>query len=273
MKDSSYRPGPDEAVVLAKSSEPEVALQLENVTLMTPHNVYHVVQTCLVEGLSLKMPKGDTMLIAGESGVGKSSLVRSMAGLWRQGKGYIRHAPGQNVYFIPQRPYLCIGSLREQLVYPRSTVEDSDSRLQVALHRVGLQGLLERVGLGTSRDETEGADFVDTNNEWLSKISLGECQRLSFARLLLREDIQLMVLDEATSAMSPDDEAQMYALMKECCSSYVSVAHRPQLRQFHQTALVLQAGPVIDGCPSPASYRILPMEKYEQELGSATLTT
>ncbi|CAE8618107.1 unnamed protein product, partial [Polarella glacialis] len=106
-------------------------------------------------GVSLKLDPGESLLIAGESGIGKSSLVRAVAGLWRNGAGEIRRPSGLHTFFIAQRPYMCIGSLREQLLYPEAEEPDQnrDEALRAALREVGLEQLLQSPGLDAAQDD------------------------------------------------------------------------------------------------------------------------
>ncbi|MBM4312487.1 MAG: ABC transporter ATP-binding protein/permease, partial [Deltaproteobacteria bacterium] len=164
-------------------SEEEPRLALEHVTLMTPDY-----RQTLVRDVSLEAPAGKGLLIVGPSGVGKSSLLRAIAGLWDAGVGRIARPDLNAMLFLPQRPYMVLGSLREQLLYPQVDKEIGDAELMTVLKRVNLTDLPERVG---------GFDAV---LDWGQLLSLGEQQRLAFARLLLAKPAYA-ILDEATSAL------------------------------------------------------------------------
>ena len=199
-------------------------LVLDHVTLMTPD--YH--QT-LVRDVSLEAPVGKGLLIVGPSGVGKSSLLRAVAGLWNAGEGRIARPPLKEMLFLPQRPYMVLGSLREQLHYPMVDEEVSDTELTGVLKRVNLTDLPERVG---------GLDAV---MDWGHLLSLGEQQRLAFARLLLTKP-SYAILDEATSALDGPNEELIYRELQNTGTTYISVGHRPSLPAYHDQVLELRGG-------------------------------
>src|SRR5207247_1113148 len=156
---------------------PQVAL--ENVTVLTPKT-----QRTLVEHLSVHLPPEACLIIVGPSGVGKSSLLRAIAGLWQRGMGNIHRPALDTMLFLPQRPYMILGSLRAQLLYPAIHHAISEASLRHVLEQVRLAELPERVG------------GWDVELDWADVLSLGEQQRLAFARLLLSQP-QYAMLDEA----------------------------------------------------------------------------
>jgi len=257
------------------------ALELRGVALRTPARARGLAPRTLYDGLSLQLPPGDSLVVVGASGVGKSSLLRAVAGLWCTGAGSIRRVADDGCFFAAQRPYACVGTLRAQLLYPRVQRQDvSDERLCAVLKTVQLEHLLLNPGLDDGcRDPIARADELlrlerskaatavangtalpgAADDRWWNKLSLGEMQRISFARLLLREGLRLVFLDEATSALSPSSEASMYKLLRAHAESYVSVAHRPQVRSFHRRALELRRG---EGA-APASCRVLAVAELE----------
>ncbi|MCC5667075.1 ABC transporter ATP-binding protein/permease [Nostoc sp. CHAB 5784] len=223
----------------------DACLSFQNVTLQTPDY-----QTVLVQDLSFTLAVGESLLITGKSGVGKTSLLRALAGLWDAGSGTITHPERRRspsfalaeplaekrleektsrLLFLPQRPYMVLGSLRQQLLYPHSDrVVANDELLQV-LQQVNLTNLVERTGV------------LDAVEDWGRVLSVGEQQRLAFARLLLQSP-QYAILDEATSALDENNQTLLYGLLQKTDITYISVGHRSSLRSFHRWMLELQGG-------------------------------
>jgi putative ATP-binding cassette transporter len=210
-------------------------LALRNLTLQTPQY-----ERTLVKNLSLEVPQGQGILIVGHSGVGKSSLIRAIAGLWNSGTGSIIRPELDNILFLPQRPYMILGNLRDQLLYPTNNYTISDRRLQEELKEVNLPNLIERVG------------GLDTELNWADFLSLGEQQRLAFARLRLTQP-HYAILDEATSALDVDNEKRLYQLLKDSGATYISVGHRPTLVQYHQYVLKLV---------NNETWKVIPVQDY-----------
>ncbi|MBO1347340.1 MAG: ABC transporter ATP-binding protein/permease [Hormoscilla sp. GUM202] len=196
-------------------------LSLEHITLETPNH------KTLVADLSVEVPFGTGMLIVGHSGVGKSSLLRAIAGLWNSGTGLLVRPPLDEILFLPQRPYMILGTLRDQLLYPQTDRTLPDVELQAVLERVNLADLAERLG------------GFDTELDWDDVLSLGEQQRLAFARLLLTKP-DYAILDEATSALDLQNEASLYQQLQESATTYISVGHRASLLKYHQLVLELE---------------------------------
>lgn len=184
----------------------------------------------LIQDLSLVLEPGERLLVVGPSGCGKTSLLRLLGGLWPAAAGVIQAPPPGALMLIPQKPYLPLGSLRQQLCYPRADEAGStavgDPQLRSLLEVVRLSQLLERYpDLAVRRD-------------WSRVLSLGEQQRLAFARLLLQAP-RLALLDEATSALDLATEAALYEALIQSGMALVSVAHRPSLQRFHHRVLAL----------------------------------
>ncbi|MBV8378863.1 MAG: ABC transporter ATP-binding protein/permease [Verrucomicrobia bacterium] len=177
----------------------------------------------LLRGVSFAPVRGGAVLIAGASGAGKSTLLRAIAGIWPYGRGEIRIGRGL-MFFVPQRPYLPLGTLAGALRYPRSE--------KSAFPIPKLASVLEVVGLGSL-----AAELGDVQN-WSQRLSLGEQQRLAFARILLLKPA-LLFLDEATSALDESTEARLYGLLRTASwrPTIVTVGHRSTLRRFHDQIL------------------------------------
>ena len=246
------RPGVrgQECINSTEADADSVRVCFRSVTLKTPLRA-DVTPRVLFGRLSFELLDGQSLLVTGESGIGKSSLLRAAAGLWTNGSGTIQLCDRRHVFFMPQKPYMFLGSLRSQLLYPR--IDDrvvSDSELEEVLRRVRLGDLLDRHDLGDTRD-------------WTSILSLGQQQRINFARLLLRPQSQLALMDECTSACDVQSESHLYEHLQKQLRSYVSVGHRPALRKFHSHVLWLRRG---EGhLKQPRTEGIfLPMSEFER---------
>jgi putative ATP-binding cassette transporter len=198
-------------------------LRLNDLTVETPNH-----EKILTRGLTFNLPPCQSVLIMGESGAGKSSLLRTIAGLWQSGKGTIERPNLNYLIFLPQRPYMLQGSLRDQLLYPQSQKGIDDALIIEALKKVNLTDILDRVegDLGRTAD-------------WTNILSLGEQQRISFARIFLNKPA-MAFLDEATSALDEKDEQLLYRNLMETGVSFVSVGHRNSLKEFHDYLIVLE---------------------------------
>jgi vitamin B12/bleomycin/antimicrobial peptide transport system ATP-binding/permease protein len=225
-------------------------LAVEHLTLQTPNH-----QRTLIEDLSVEVPQGGGLLVMGPSGCGKSSLLRAIAGLWNAGAGKVlrpvsvqkvsQEADSETsqdttqdtaqeiskdigqILFLPQRPYMVAGSLRDQLLYPNPDLDIEDAQLKQVLEQVNLADLEQRFG------------SFEAEQDWADVLSLGEQQRLTFARLLLNQP-KYAILDEATSALDLANEAQLYDLLKASGITFLSVGHRATLANYHQQVLESQ---------------------------------
>jgi vitamin B12/bleomycin/antimicrobial peptide transport system ATP-binding/permease protein len=196
-------------------------LAMEHLTLETPNH-----QRTLIEDLTVELPTGQGLLVMGPSGCGKSSLLRAIAGLWNTGKGKIIRPESNRILFLPQRPYMVLGTLRDQLLYPNTELEVEDSYLQQVLEQVNLADLSQRFG------------GFDAEQDWTDVLSLGEQQRLTFARLLVNKP-NYAILDEATSALDLNNEARLYQQLQALNTTFLSVGHRETLVNYHQAVLEL----------------------------------
>lgn len=195
-------------------------IRLEDVTMETPGG-----EMVLVRNLSFELKRGERVVIIGQTGSGKSSLLRAMAGLWRRGSGTLTMPPADQMLFLPQRPYMILGTLRDQLLYPHGDeLQIEDDVLRAALDRASLPDLLEKHG------------GLDASKDWGKVLSLGEQQRIGFARILIAKP-EFVFLDEATSAVDPATEATLYGLLVETGATIVSVAHRSAAWAFHDKIL------------------------------------
>ncbi len=217
-------------------SEDAERFDLQGVAVATPNK-----SRILIDHLDASLAPGQNLAIVGQSGVGKSSLLRAIAGLWTQGEGVIRRPSLTDIFFLPQRPYMLLGSLRDQLLYPRLERQISDEELRSVLKTVNLEDLPERVG------------GFDVELDWADLLSLGEQQRLAFARLLVNRP-KYAVLDEATSALDTQNEANLYGRLKELGIQYISVGHRSSILDYHNVVLNLKGAD---------QWRLMPVGEYK----------
>jgi len=249
------------ATMMTTVASTESIVSLKQLMLSTPDR-----KRTLIRELDLELKEGENLLIVGDSGAGKSSLLRAIAGLWTAGQGQITRPLDGDVYFLPQRPYCAMGTLRDQLLYPSLESETeseylkehvlvksshllqgsrTDADLLDILDKVSLGGLAARMGNG---DPIEGLKAVA---DWSNMLSLGEQQRLAFGRILVNRP-KLVILDEATSALDMVSELKMYQLLQNMARktihggtlsapglTYISVGHRPSLVAYHDRRLRL----------------------------------
>ncbi|KAL1495053.1 hypothetical protein ABEB36_010533 [Hypothenemus hampei] len=220
-------------------------IKFDRVPLITPNG------DVLVPELTFEIHSAMNVLVCGPNGSGKSSLFRILGELWPLFGGELTKPPRGKLFYIPQRPYMTLGSLRDQLTYPHSSAEasrrgTSDEKLIAHLNRVQLGYLLDREG---------GLDAVA---DWLDVLSGGEKQRIAMARLFYHKP-QFAILDECTSAVSVDVEGSMYKYCRDVGITLLTVSHRKSLWQHHEYVLHL------DG---RGNYTFKPIESETEQFGS-----
>jgi putative ATP-binding cassette transporter len=197
----------------------------EEVLAFRDLQVGHADGNVVIQDATATIHAGEKVLIVGESGTGKSTLFRAVAGLWPWGSGEIRTPPREKMFFMPQRPYIPLGTLRAALAYPASPKRFGDAAMIAALERCEIPHFAPR---------------LDDEDRWDRVMSLGEQQRLAFARLLLHRP-RWVFLDEATAALDDENQDSMMRLFREelAESALVSIGHRPGLDAYHDRTLHL----------------------------------
>lgn len=179
-------------------------------------------------GLHLEVPQAKSLLVMGPSGAGKSTLLRAISGLWPFGKGHISTS-AKRPLFLPQKPYIPLGSLRAAVLYPYKPEDITDVQVKEALVEVGLGKL---------------ADELDAEDNWSQRLSVGEQQRLAFSRILVQRP-DMIFIDEGTAALDEEAEAALYRLLDSLSPrpTVVSVGHRSTLKQLHDAVFNIEAEP------------------------------
>jgi putative ATP-binding cassette transporter len=220
------RAASDLDALIAENSRIEIAphpqgrLSFENLSIAMSDG------SIIIEDATAEVTPGERVLIMGASGSGKSTLFRAIAGLWPWGTGTIRIPSGEKIMFLPQRPYLPLGTLRAAISYPAPPGAFDDAAIENALQRCGL---------------SDFADALDREERWDRTMSHGQQQRIAFARLVLHQP-RWVFMDEATSALDEDSQTAMLTLFDRelAGTSVLSIGHRPGLEAFHTRTLHLR---------------------------------
>ncbi|WP_027938510.1 ABC transporter ATP-binding protein/permease [Anaeroarcus burkinensis] len=204
---------------LLRATAPADQLQVQSLCLTTPAG------EPLLHNLSLQLQAGDHLLITGPSGCGKSTFFKTLSGLWPFSHGQLSLPPADMLLFLPQKPYLPVGTLRAALAYPQPHNKFSDTRLREVLRQCQLENW---------------ATHLDAADAWEQTLSPGEQQRLAFARALLQQP-RWLFLDEATSALDAANEEAMYRLLHAQLpqTTLISISHRQALAVYHRLQLRL----------------------------------
>ncbi|TVY87510.1 Peroxisomal long-chain fatty acid import protein [Lachnellula willkommii] len=211
-------------------------VRLEHVPIVAPSIFPHGGEE-LIDSLSLIVHSGEHLLISGPNGVGKSAVSRIVSGLWPVYRGLVsrpRSTGTDGIMFLPQRPYLSVGTLRDQVIYPDGELEMRNK----GRRDIELKHVLEEAKLGYLPDREGG---WDTRKEWKDVLSGGEKQRMGIARLLYHEP-RYAVIDEGTSAVSSDVEGLLYENCKEKGITLITISTRASLKRYHTFNLSLGGG-------------------------------
>jgi putative ATP-binding cassette transporter len=192
--------------------------RVEDMTLALPNG------QPLLAAADIELAAGQSVVITGRSGSGTSTLLCAMAGIWPFGRGRVHRPAGSTTLFLPQRPYIPLGTLRHAVCYPGAVSQFDDTAVREALRGAGLGNLEPR---------------LDEEDLWAQRLSGGEQQRIALARALLAKPDWLF-LDEATASLDPAAETQLYRILQERLpgTTIVSIAHRPSVAALHQRHLV-----------------------------------
>ncbi len=239
------------SIMHTSSNEDEI--EFRNVTVFSPDD------RLLIKDVSLKIKRGESLFITGANGAGKTSLFRVLAGLWEASEGVVLRPRNvglvksktklgddgeentvtvSSLFYVPQRPYLVTGSLRDQILYPAKQKSEEvefdkdDERILECLSRVNLVKLLKK------GDRNVGLDRIE--HDWNDVLSGGEKQRIGLARLYFHAP-RFAILDEATSAINPDEEGALYEEFEKNNITVFSIAHRMELKRFHKKHLHFKA--------------------------------
>ena len=206
-----------------ETTENEIIV-FENVPLQTPNG------NVLVESLSMTLKRGQNMIITGPNGIGKSSLFRVLGGLWPLVSGRLERPTIQELFYLPQKPYLSEGSLEQQIIYPHLTRSKQVSREQLLenLHFVELESLIKN-----------GERDLDIEQDWQALLGQGEKQRMAMARMIYHRP-KFAILDECTSTVSVEMEEKFYNACKDLGISVFTISHRISLFKYHDLHLRIE---------------------------------
>jgi ABC-type uncharacterized transport system fused permease/ATPase subunit len=199
-------------------------IEFNHVNIVSPD------RTVLIRDLTFRIEPGQNLLVTGPNGCGKSSMFRVLGELWPLACGWLQKPAREHFFYIPQKPYLALGSLREQIIYPHS-VDQMRLRGVTDDDLLGLMAAVQLVPI--VQREAKG---LDTISDWAEVLSGGEKQRVAMARLFYHRP-KFAVLDECTSAVAVDVEHALYTRCREIGCTLITISHRKTLWKFHEMLL------------------------------------
>jgi len=220
-------------------------LKFEKVPIVTPNG------DVLIRSLDMELEKDMHLIICGPNGCGKSSLFRTIGGLWQLQAGTLTRPDLSDMIWIPQNAYLSLGTLKEQIIYPHTSAE-FDARGGTI---EDLENIMEHVNLSYVVEIENG---WDSKRNWKDRLSGGEKQRVGMARMFYHRP-SFAILDECTSQVSIDWEGKMYTHAKDLGIQLITVSHRTTLHRYHSHVLRM------DGEGGSAEY-VLKLEEVNQKL-------
>ncbi|CAG83740.1 ABC transporter transmembrane region 2-domain-containing protein [Yarrowia lipolytica] len=256
IKEAASKEAKEEGIVIGEKPDPDSSSELSEEEQFTLNSISGTIQPrypgvrfegvpivapsavgsgeLLVRDLNVLIKPGEHILISGPNGCGKSAVARVIGGLWPVYRGLLSRPDISEIGFLPQRAYLSIGSLRDQIIYPDSHADMISKNVTDA----DLQTILDRVHLGYLPSREGG---WNTRKEWKDVFSGGEKQRVMFARILYHRP-KFAVIDEGTAAVSSDVEGSLYENCKKDGITLITISHRPSLMKYHKAQLKLGLG-------------------------------
>ena len=215
----------DAATLMSEKTAIEMGESEDGTLHLEDLSIAHRNGRVVIAETSTSIAPGERVLVVGESGTGKSTLIRAIAGLWPWGSGAIRLPKGATIAFLPQKPYIPLGGLREVMSYPLQAPDVGDDAIIKALNACGLGYLVKH---------------IDDEQRWDQTLSGGERQRVAFGRLAIQKP-DVVIMDESTSALDEESQARVLTLLAERLpdAMIISVAHRPGLEEFHTRKITL----------------------------------
>jgi len=201
-------------------------IEFDHVPIVTPNG------DLLARDVTFTVTRQQNLMIVGPNGCGKSSLFRILGELWPMWGGTLRKPAFKDLFYIPQKPYLAMGTLRDQVIYPHSRTEMEENKVTDQM----LNGLMDQVKLRYLVDNRKSQGGWDAVEDWADVLSGGEKQRIAMARLFYHRP-HFAILDECTSAVSVDVEAFMYRHCRELGIALITISHRPSLWKHHDYIL------------------------------------